>query len=142
MPQPLNSLEAGALAYLLRGEHPSLDALRRQAEGVSVDTREFTGAGFFARLRLSGNPPPLPGAPTFQIGDVCAELEGLEHGVGFVLFVNEGTMHLLECHLWGDDRFPEPPVVRRFFYLHHPRRSEPALAETADRNIEGLGLPV
>ncbi len=48
MPQPLNSLEAGALAYLLCGEHPSLDALRRQAHGAR------------SSLMASLMEPPLP----------------------------------------------------------------------------------
>lgn len=103
----LTDLERGVLDKLLAGEHPVLEALRRQLGSCRVKSRELTGSGFFTELQVDRT---LPGAPTraenLRIGDVNAKIAGLKHGAGFVLFVNAGYLDMLEGFSY-DEPWPE-----------------------------------
>ena len=107
MPQDLTELERSVLDKLLTGEHPVLEALRRQLCGCRVRKRELTGCGFFTELQVDR---ALPAAPTIakklRIGDVEAKITGLEQGAGFVLFVNNGYLDMLEGYSY-DEPWPE-----------------------------------
>jgi hypothetical protein len=46
----LSPLEEAVLTTLLRHDHPTFAALRRQQEVCRVESREFTGVGFFTTL--------------------------------------------------------------------------------------------
>ena len=70
------------------------------------------------------------------IDDVCADVAGLETGCGFVLFVDDGLLGTLECHLWGDNALPKDAQYDRLFYIHQP--NPPGIAETANRDMTSL----
>lgn len=68
----------------------------------TVTKRENTGVGFFTNIAISGD------APTVKTGrvlgyEIHAYIRGLEHGLGFVLFMSEGRMHQLEGYAYGSD---------------------------------------
>ena len=81
----------------LAGDHPVLEALRKQLELASVREREMTGVGFF--LYFEKDPTVAP-APTNRsqliIEDVGASIEGLESEAQFLVFVTDGYLDLLE----------------------------------------------
>ena len=81
----LNNLEQAVLDKLLTGDHPILAVLRKQVSQTQLAKRKYTGAGFYCDFAVGSNAPTVEG--DFEIGDVHAELEGLNHGAGFVLFV-------------------------------------------------------
>jgi hypothetical protein len=98
------------LDKLLAGDHPVLKALRGQADGARLSSRELTGAGFFCVFEVFG--PPLPTSHrNFEIGDVNARIEGLSHGAGFVLFVRDGRLNMLEGYSYEE---PWPEQVCNF----------------------------
>lgn len=103
--------ERAVLDKLLAGEHPVLAALRLQAATVLVDNREFSGVGFFCTFRVSVNVPQGALEADFHFGDVIAEFEGLEFGAGFVLFVRDGHIAMLEGYTFGE---PWPESVTEF----------------------------
>ena len=107
--EPLNDLESSVLEMLLDGDRPVLAALREQARCCSVEKREFSGVGFFADLHVPRDVPsaavPTDG-PRITLGDVYAEAESLEHGAGFVLFVEDGRLDMLEGFTY-DEPWPE-----------------------------------
>lgn len=114
----LDHLEQAVLDKLLAGEHPVLATLRAQADKARVVERERTGVGFFCSFAV---PPGVPlAAGDFQIDDVEAELQGLAHGAGFVLFVRDGRLDTLEGFSYDE---PWPPSVRQFrlTYRREPR---------------------
>jgi len=83
-------------------DYPQLaDALSRQTELAQVTAFENTGAGFFSTVIVSPDAPalraesPLDGA----YGDVA----GIQHGMGFVVFLEEGQLSLIEGYCHGDD---------------------------------------
>jgi hypothetical protein len=118
-------LENRVLEKLLAGNHPILEALRRQLEGGTVRSREFTGVGFFTKLCPS---PGAQRAPTprdrFHLGGVYAEITGLCHGAGFVLFVTDGYLDFLEGFCY-DEAWPTQTQGARLYYAG-PRERDPA----------------
>ena len=126
----LNDIERQVLRKLLDGEHPSLAALREQLAECAVRKREETGVGFFAELEVPTEAPraPVKGG-SIRFGDVTAELQGLEYGAGFVLFIEDGQMQMLEGYT-VDEPWPEDVRVVELKYTSEPRDLS-ALAGTA-----------
>ena len=104
--EELNSLQNAVLAKLLAGDHPVLATLRMQAERASVISRRYTGVGFFCHFTVQPDVPPLRDHLNFQLGDVSAEVAGLQLGAGFVLFVRSGYLSVLEGFSY-DEPWPE-----------------------------------
>ena len=108
---------AQIIPWLLDGELAELETLRAQWRTCHVEQCEYTGWGFYGSLVLPENAPRLPGNPSLVMGDVCADVEQLEHGCGFLLFIEKGLLKLLECHPWGDEGKPEEPSYSRLYYV-------------------------
>jgi hypothetical protein len=115
----LTALEAAVVQKLLAGDHPFLIALRTQAASAEVRDREMTGVGFYTALRVQPV-PVIAGSGEYELEDVLAELEGLDHGAGFILYVRNGVMDLLEGFSYDE---PWPSAVGAFSlrYLREPR---------------------
>lgn len=105
----LNELEQAVLDKQLAGDHPTLGVLRIQAESARVVERRKTGVGFFCDFEVEAGAPTVEG--DFQISDVHGELAGLDHGVGFVLFVRSGRLSMLEGFTFDE---PWPQRIRDF----------------------------
>jgi len=78
---------------MLAGEHPVLASLREQLHDLSVQGREYTGVGFFTSLVVRGTPARCG---RVVIDDVVGSIPELARPVGFILFVEEGQLHVLE----------------------------------------------
>jgi hypothetical protein len=107
----LSALEDAVLALSLAGSGEVLEGLRLQAATVAVLSREFTGVGFFTRVGVRSLKLALPGAPRLRISNVSAELPGLAHGAGFVVFVDEGLLSAIEGFSYDE---PWPATVLPF----------------------------
>lgn len=110
----LTPLEKAALDMLVSRDEPGYGALRRQAKNCHAVSREMTGAGFFTKLRVKVDCPEAPGAVGNPLGqghafaaEPFAELEGLDGGAGFVLWLEDGVIDMLEgfSYLTG---WPDP----------------------------------
>ncbi|TWU32669.1 hypothetical protein Q31b_58270 [Novipirellula aureliae] len=132
----MEPIERQVMHMLLTGDHPTLEALRQQFAHCVVVEREFTGLGFFTKFEVQDCIPQLEPRRRIVIGDVCADVEGLDYGCGFILFVDDGLIETLECHLWGDDAFPDNPLYNRLYYTH--QTNPPAVMETEKRDIDAL----
>jgi hypothetical protein len=108
----LSEFERAALDKLLDGDDAVLSALREQLRTCCVRKREMTGCGFFTELDVDR---ALAGAPTnvekLRVGDVEACVAGLEHGAGFVLFVRDGYLDMLEGYSFDE---PWPDAITDF----------------------------
>ena len=131
----LNEMEKRALEMLLAGPDDRLAILRSQLNGATVDRREMSGAGFFTHLSIPSDVPRLvPGPKGMVIGDVYAEVTGLQHPAGFLLFVDDGALNFLECFI-ADDRWPETATLRRPYYVHPATPGTASLVETKERDL-------
>jgi hypothetical protein len=108
----LEPLEAAVLDKLLAGSHPVLNALRRQLAGLTVKTRERTGAGFFTEFSVAETcAPASTSSPKLRFGDVQASIGGLQSGAGFLLYVDGGLLRMLEGYSYEE---PWPEAIEEF----------------------------
>jgi len=107
----LTRLEREVMRMLLEGNDPVLHALRQQFAHSCVVRRELTGVGFFMTFDVSPEVPQAAGGKSFALGDVYADIKGLSHGAGFVLFVSAGVIDCLEGYTYDE---PWPPTVEEF----------------------------
>jgi len=102
-------LEQAALHAIFLETPEFAGELNQQLEKTAVVTRENSGCGFFTTLAVPADAlqvitPRVLGYATH------ARILGLEHSLGFVLFMGNGRMQLLEGYAWG----PESTVALDF----------------------------
>jgi hypothetical protein len=90
---------------MLEGDHYVLKTLREQFFSAQIESIEDTGVGMFVDFLVSGvdavdNQKGV--RKNFAFGDVHGEVEG-SAGVGFVLFIKEGYISMLEGYSYEDD---------------------------------------
>lgn len=86
-------LEATAQEYPAYANH-----LRSQAKSAQVSEFENSGAGFFSAVSISREAPLLPDKA--YVDGAHGSVEGIEHGMGFIVFLEGGRLSLIEgyCH--------------------------------------------
>lgn len=120
----LTEFERAILTKLLDGEHPLLVELRKQLPICRVNRREQTGVGFFTHFDTGAASPATNAKARF--GDVVAEIDGLVHGAGFVLYVENGRLSTLEGYGY-DEPWPSKITNYRLEYNMGQRRDWCAL---------------
>jgi hypothetical protein len=133
-------LENEIMRMLLDGDDPVLEALRAQRQAAIVTSREYSGVGFFTSLNVPKKHILKEGLMDFELGDVYARLQGLEHEVGFVLFVRGGRLDFLEGYTHGDDDWPESPQLVEAYYLYDEPPPGPGNVRCAQRDMEQLRM--
>lgn len=119
MVETLTPLEDAVIRKVLEGDHPLLAALRKQAGNARLRSREFTGAGFYTSLHVE--PESMrAGDRDYQLDDVLADIEGLAHGAGFILYVRAGFLDLLEGFSY-DESWPAQIGAFAVKYQREPR---------------------
>lgn len=103
----INELEAAVLDKILAGDEPALVLLREQRQRMRVRGREFTGVGFYTEFEHSADTPRLAVSESIRFGDVLAEIDGLENGAGFLLFIDNGLITMLEGYSNANEKWPE-----------------------------------
>lgn len=116
----LSTFEQAVLDKLLAGDLPALATLRAQAGRARLMRRELSGVGFFCTLDVPADAPRLDALGRFTIDDVNAEVTGLAHGAGFVLFVRDGRVETLEGFSY-DEPWPREISGFKLSYQHEPR---------------------
>jgi len=111
-----NELENAVILAMLEGPDEILAVLRGQFEAAALRGRERTAGGVATSFSVPGNVKKLPEDSTFTIEDVEAEVEGLENGVGFELFVEKGVMDRLEAFTYEE---PWPESLGKFSLYYH-----------------------
>jgi len=95
-------LELAALQSIF-SETPELaSGLERQLAVATVAERENSGAGFFTTISVADDVARVS-SPKVLGYETQARIAGLEHGLGFVLFMDDGRLHLLEGFAWGPE---------------------------------------
>jgi hypothetical protein len=98
--------EKKLMEMILAGNHPILEELRNQYLTSTIESRKFTGGGFYTHFRIKNGTKPLVGEKTFQIGDVDASLGDIKEAMGFVLFIKNGYLSFLEGYTLTIDTWP------------------------------------
>jgi hypothetical protein len=108
----LEKLERAVMERLLDGDHPALAALRQQLPFLTVKSRRLTGVGFFTEFSLAeGVRAATLVDPKIRFGDVEASIDGLRHGAGFLLYIDNGLLQELEGYTYDE---PWPAEIGQF----------------------------
>lgn len=95
-------------------KHDSVgDYVRRQAAAATVISRELTGAGFYTRFSTPMQ-FRIPAVESLRLSGVAAELDNLQNGAGFALYLKGGVIETLEGFSYGEDWPEEEPEVVTF----------------------------
>ena len=106
-----NELE-NAVMELIRNENGELgEAIYQQFTISGVLSREYTGAGFFLNFKIDEKATSAIRRGRLVISGPEAEIEGLEYGAGFTLFVSDGFITTLEGFSYGE---PWPQDITKF----------------------------
>ena len=135
----LPPLEASVLALLLAGDEPGLPELRSQLAASLVSRREHSGVGFFTHFDVPPSVPSLGLKRRVVLGDVHGRLRAVEHGVGFLLFIDDGRLAMLEGFTY-DDPWPTPEEALELGYLKETATGRDAysLTPTESRDLAAL----
>jgi hypothetical protein len=121
----VNSLEERTLEMMLAGlKDEQSRYLRDQMESASVAKRTYTGCGFFTDFAVPETCSPVPGEPRFQISGVSAVTSRLQHGIGFVLFVERGRLSMLEAFTYDE---PWPTDLGEITLTYLPEGDRPEI---------------
>jgi len=135
MSSKLLDIERQVLEKLLTGNHPFLQGLRVQLRGIEVVKRKFTGTGFFTFFRV--DPflvvPGLAGMD-FEFGNVVAEMENLERGAGFFLYIVKGAIRALEGNAF-DGKWPGHIGRFKLFHINGDVRDLARAYESRKRKV-------
>ena len=112
-------LEKDVMEMLLQGENSVLAMLYQQYLISTVKKRELTGVGFFTTFVVPERISSVTNE-SFTLGDVVAEADGLKHGVGFVLFVTNGIIDMLEGYTY-DEPWPDKIINLQLSYMKDKR---------------------
>lgn len=103
----ITPLESEVIEWLLRGDEPVLAALRTQFSVASIFSRELTGKGFYLKFEIPSDAQRVLGAlnakPSFYLGDVEAQIDTLKRGAGFLLWITDGKLDILEGYTFGEE---------------------------------------
>ena len=95
-------LELAAL-HSIFSETPELaPSLERQLAAATVTERENSGGGFFTSIAVRDDAPAVS-TPKVLGYETSARVANMEDGLGFVLFLEHGRLHLLEGYAWGPE---------------------------------------
>lgn len=92
---PLTPLERDVIATILRHDHPAMEGFRAQLAVCRIKSRLLDGAGFFTDIVVP-QALAVPSIDRLTLTGAHAEIDGLEHGAGFALWIQAGMLDCLE----------------------------------------------
>jgi len=101
------SLARALMPMLLEGVDPRLHALRQQWQTAEVGIRSSTNWGFFAHFSVPPYAQQISG-PDFCGGDAVINVHGLSFHAGCILYVEDGTLSVLEVYTYDEPWEPPP----------------------------------
>jgi len=113
----LTEFERAVLELLLAGEDDRLACLREQLVVLRVSQRERTSIGAFVHLSIERPELALQPPVDTVLSDALFEVDGLDGGIGGLLWIKAGLLDCLELFAYGD-LYPEQVQRWRPGYLY------------------------
>jgi hypothetical protein len=97
----LSKLEDAVLRAIAAQYPDANSAIDAQRSVARVTGRNNTGAGFYTTFAVAQSCPVVTVAS--PIGNVTARVQGLNHGMGFILWLQNGRLSKLEGYSFEED---------------------------------------
>ena len=111
---PFEEFERAVMAKLLEEENSINRILREQYKNSEIISREFTGAGFFTKLKIPPHIPLVNEPVDYGYGNLWCCINDKEFLHGFVLFIKDGVMICLEGFTCADSW---PEIITSFEFM-------------------------
>jgi hypothetical protein len=98
----LTPLEDQVIRMLLAGDDEALAVLRQQLDHAKVSSRRMTGVGFYTAFVVPPEATRVIDRPSFKLGDVNGTAANVKHGLGFLLYVTDGVLSMLEGYTYDE----------------------------------------
>lgn len=122
----LTDFEIRAIQMMLAGDDPVLRILRKQYAHAIIESKEYTGHGFYIYFDIPEFVERLPGKQNFTFGDIegRSPIPSAHPGLGFLLFVRNGVLTTFEGY--ANATWDWPTNVEEFYleYYDNPRNLE------------------
>lgn len=108
-------LEKKLMEMLLTNPHPVAKILMNQYQHSKITSTEYSGAGFFTNFKVKYNVEKAP-KNNFEITGIVADIGEQKDALGFVLFIRDGYIKMLEGYTLLIDFWPDnyKDVVLKF----------------------------
>jgi hypothetical protein len=95
------TLERAVIELILKGDDQVKEILRKQWAVSEIARRDLSGSGVFVRISVPDSAPKIS-EERLVLGNVLAHVPELASGIGFVLFVIDGKLDVLEGFTMGE----------------------------------------
>jgi hypothetical protein len=100
-PSIFTLLERAVLDSIYEMHPEDRPTLQAQLSTAVFVRRENTGCGFFTYFAVDVSSSPPIGGKRLRDGP-AARIQGVKHGFGFILWLENGYAHCLEGYNWGE----------------------------------------
>lgn len=110
------SLEKEAMEMLIESDPENAVTLKEQFSKSAIVERRLTGSGFFTKYYIPNDVQKIKNKKINPLRAAFAKISGLEIGVGFLLFIENGVIDTLECAEYDSIDFPE--IITEYKLYH------------------------
>lgn len=96
--------ENDVITAIIKKETEISENLYEQYIHSNVVSREFTGYGFYTAYAVDPK-YKIKTIKNAMLGEINASINDLKHGAGFILYISDGLIDMLECYTY-DESFP------------------------------------
>ncbi len=116
MNSELSELEKNVIKAILKSndKNDMREKLFCQYKGLCVKKRTFTNVGFFTEFYDCDDIFLCEGIESLRLGGIHAEVSNLKYGAGFVLYIKNGRIVLLEGYCY-DEKWPNDADIIELF---------------------------
>lgn len=92
--------------------------LNEQYKNLKVTKRIYTGVGFYTEFSLENENVEKDKKLSIAIGNVGANLNGLKNGAGFILYIKNGEITMLEGYSY-DEVWPQSEKIKELYLINN-----------------------
>lgn len=104
--------EKKLIEMLLDGENEVLSTLKKQYELSKVVSRDFSDVGFYTSVFIQNKDDLCLNGKSFYLGDVDGTVNGIKGAIGFILYIKNGYISLLEGYTNIIDKWPTNEEIK------------------------------
>lgn len=120
MQHDLTMFEKKIIANIIKyaNKNDLVEFLYRQYENLKVIKRTYTGVGFYTEFNLKEKSFNEDEDLSIKIGNIGANLKGLKNGAGFILYIENGEITMLEGYSY-DEMWPESEEIEDLYLINN-----------------------